>query len=86
MSLLYLIDWLLRIYVFIIIIRAIISWFSPDYSNPLIHFIIIVTEPILSPIRKLIPTRRIDLSPIIVILIIELIRTQILNAIIKNLR
>ncbi|MCD6102316.1 MAG: YggT family protein [Candidatus Cloacimonetes bacterium] len=83
MSLLYLIDWLLRIYVWIIIIRAIISWFSPNYSNPFIHFLITVTEPVLSPIRRLIPIRGIDISPIIVILIIEFIRRQIFYFIVK---
>jgi len=83
MILLYLVDFALRIYVWIIIIRAIISWFSPNYSNPFIHFLITVTEPVLSPIRRLIPIRGIDISPIIVILIIEFIRRQIFYFIVK---
>ena len=86
MVLLSLINTLLRVYVWIILIRAILSWFSPNYSNPLIHFLINVTEPVLSPIRRLIPIRGIDISPIIVIFIIELIRTQIVHLIIISLR
>ncbi|MCB5250865.1 MAG: YggT family protein [Candidatus Cloacimonadales bacterium] len=60
------------IYVWIIVIRALISWFSPDPYNPLYRMLINITEPVLSPFRKVLPSfGGLDLSPIIVILIIS---------------
>jgi YggT family protein len=65
-------DIVLNLYMWIIIIRAIISWVNPDPYNPIIQFLYQVTEPVLSPIRRIIPTYTtgIDFSPIIVFLLI----------------
>ncbi len=62
----------LNIYIWIIIARAIISWVSPDPSNPIVRFLYRVTEPALRPIRNLLPMQGIglDLSPMIVLLVI----------------
>ncbi|MEK6682463.1 MAG: YggT family protein [Nitrospirota bacterium] len=62
----------LNIYMYIIIARALISWVNPDPYNPIVQFLYRITEPVLAPIRRLIPVYRIgiDISPIIVILII----------------
>ncbi|MBC8526967.1 MAG: YggT family protein [Candidatus Cloacimonetes bacterium] len=74
-----LINSLLAIYSWLIIIRAIISWFSPNYSSPLVQLLIKVTEPVLAPIRKIIPMRGIDFSPIIVIIIIQILRKILIS-------
>ncbi|MEZ0343798.1 MAG: YggT family protein [Caldimicrobium sp.] len=69
------IDLLLTIYVWIIIARAIISWVNPSPFHPLVRFLYRVTEPVLSPIRRLIPPiYGLDLSPVIVIFIIYFIK------------
>jgi YggT family protein len=64
---------LLQIFEFILIARMLLSWFpNIDYSNPIIQFIFDITEPVLRPIRDLLPpTSGIDFSPLIVILIIQ---------------
>jgi len=49
----------------LILIRALISWVSPDPFNPIVQFLNRTTEPILYPIRKLLPPMAIDISPII---------------------
>jgi YggT family protein len=66
------IDIALTLYMWIIIIRAVISWVNPDPYNPIVIFLIRVTEPVMRPVRRLLPFRNlgIDISPIIVILII----------------
>jgi YggT family protein len=71
-ALAYVVDAILTIYMWIIIIRALISWVNPDPYNPIVTFLYRVTEPVLRPIRRMIPLGRvgIDISPIIVILII----------------
>lgn len=53
----------------IIAIRALISWVSPDPRNMLVQFIYVITEPVLEPLRKLIPpVGFIDFSALIAIL------------------
>lgn len=66
----------LRLYELILIVRVVISWIRVDTSHPVVQWIYKLTEPVLAPIRLLIPTEKIgiDLSPIVVLLIITLIR------------
>src|SRR3990172_1860619 len=70
-------DMALNLYLWIIIIRALISWVNPDPYNPIVRFLIAITEPVLSPIRRWIPFYKIgiDLSPILVILAIIFLKS-----------
>lgn len=53
----------------LVLVRAIVSWINPSMNNPFILVIYQVTEPIMAPVRKLIPPMGgLDLSPIILIL------------------
>jgi len=61
---------LLTIMYWLILIRALISWVNPDPFNPIVQFLMRVTEPILEPVRRLLPPLPIDISPIIVFFII----------------
>ena len=74
----------LDIYLWIIIIRALISWVNPDPYNPIVQFLTRMTEPVLRPLRRLVPTWKmgVDLSPIIAILIIYFLE----YAVVTNLR
>jgi YggT family protein len=68
-------DILLTLYTFIIIARAIISWVSPDPYNPIVNFLYRATEPILYRVRALLPDLGgIDLSPLVVLLVIQLLQ------------
>lgn len=66
------IGWVLQIYMWVIIARAILSWVSPDPYNPIVRFIHNITEPVLYQVRKRIPALMggIDFSPIVVLLAI----------------
>ena len=65
-------DYVLTFYMWIIVIRALISWVNPDPYNPIVQFLYRITEPVLYPIRRRLPFGRmgIDFSPFIAILII----------------
>lgn len=57
------------VYVFFIaiLVRVLFSWIGPDMRNPLFRISYQVTEPILAPVRNLLPqTPGLDLSPMIV--------------------
>lgn len=63
---------ILRIYLFIVIIAAVISWVNPDPYNPIVRGIYGITEPVFNRIRRAIPmpVQGIDFSPMIVIAVI----------------
>jgi len=65
MALAQIVDLLLTVLYWLILIRAIISWVSPDPSNPIVQFLYRTTDPILDPIRRILPFSGIDISPII---------------------
>ena len=62
-----------------LLIRVLLSWFPLQRSNEFSKFIFIITEPILAPIRNLIPKNEtgIDFSPLIVFILLSLIRSQL---------
>ena len=63
--------YVLELYMYVVIARALISWVNPDPWNPIVQFLEKVTEPALAPLRRMIGWRMgIDVSPIILILII----------------
>ena len=67
-----------------ILIRAILSWVQPDPRNPIVQFLERVTGPILYPLQRIIPSLGgIDLSPLVAMLLIELIKGLLVNAILK---
>lgn len=65
-------DVVLTLYMWVIIIRALLSWVNPDPHNPIVEFLYSITEPVLYRIRQLVPMSGIgiDFSPIIVLLAI----------------
>ncbi len=73
------IDILLNLYMWVFIIRALISWVSPDPYNPIVRFLYNVTDPVLNRVRRMLPLQfgGIDLSPMIVILAIIFLRSFI---------
>ena len=70
------IDIVLTLYMYVIIARALISWVNPDPYNPVVQFLYRITEPVLNPLRRLVPGWKIgiDLSPMIAILIIVFLK------------
>ncbi|GMT42104.1 MAG: YggT family protein [bacterium] len=75
-----LLDMILNLAMWLIIIRALISWVSPDPYNPIVKFLISATEPILRPIQRYVPPMGgIDLTPIAAIFIIFFLRAFIVS-------
>jgi len=61
-------DVVLTFYYWLILIRALISWVNPDPFNVIVQFLHRTTDPVLEPIRRLLPPMGIDISPIIAFL------------------
>lgn len=61
----------------ILVIRCLVSWVNPDPYNAVVQFLYKVTEPVLLPIRRLIPSAwgiGIDLSPLVAVLLLTLLQ------------
>ena len=66
-----LISVVLSAYIWIVIGRAVISWVNADPYNPVVRFLVQVTDPLLMKIRRYVPPMGgMDLSPMILILAI----------------
>ncbi len=78
-------DWVLVVSMWIIAIRALISWVNPDPYNPIVQILQKLTEPMLRPLRKLVPPYKIgiDISPIIAFLIIIFLRIALVNTLLR---
>lgn len=82
------IYWLLQLYVYVLIAAAVMSWLVAfNVVNPRNHAVLMVgeflyriTEPVLRPIRNLLPNLGgIDISPIILIIIIVFIQSVVIG-------
>ena len=76
---------IIDIYIWVIIIAALISWVQPDPYNPIVQTLYRLTEPVYAYIRRYVPTviGGIDLAPLIVIFglqFIELLLSNILRS------
>lgn len=80
----------INIYIWVVIIAALISWVRPDPYNPIVQILYKLTEPLYARIRRLIPTiiGGVDLTPILVILalkFIDLFLVQLLFSLSRNI-
>ncbi len=66
------VDYALWAYMWAFIIRAVLSWVSPDPYNPIVRALVAITEPVLSQLRRRLPlfAGSIDFSPMVAILLI----------------
>ena len=72
--LLYIIRIICYLATILILIRVIMSWYSPSPTNTLFRILRRFTEPILAPIRRVIPRLGpFDISPLVAIILLQLI-------------
>ena len=76
-----LIGAVIQVFVFLVIARALGSFFIRDWSTGLPRFLWDVTEPVLSPVRRIIPpVSGIDFSPLIVIIGLQFINSLVVRS------
>ncbi|TFG60245.1 MAG: YggT family protein [Nitrospirales bacterium] len=75
-------DTVLWLYMWVIIIRALISWVNPDPCNPIVQFLQRATDPVLYQIRKRLGMGGMgfDFSPIIAILLIMFLQIAVVGS------
>lgn len=62
---------LIYVYIFAIVVMAVLSWVNPDPTNPVVPLLWRLTNPVLAPARQLLPSMGgIDISPMLVIILL----------------
>lgn len=64
-----------------ILIRALLSWVRPDPSNPIVQALDAITEPILQPLRQIMPRMgMIDITPMVAMIVLFIIANLLRNS------
>jgi YggT family protein len=75
---------LLNVLILAVVIRAILSWFMPVGRDPVTRLLVDITEPLLNPIRqltgRLIPGMMIDFSPLVAIILLQVLAGMVAGA------
>lgn len=82
----YILYGLLSIYILLLFVRIIFSWGMVSYQNRIMRFLVDITEPLLAPLRRMIPPLgRMDISPLIAFLILFLFQVAIGGTLLRGL-
>jgi YggT family protein len=75
----------LDIYMWVVIIRSLLSWVNPDPYNPIVRLLHKLTDPVLRPLRRIMPLGAVglDLSPMLVIVAIIFIKQFLITSLIE---
>lgn len=74
---------LLNVYIWIIIIGALLTWIRPDPYNPIVQIIYRLSEPAYRLLRRMMPTvfNGLDLAPLIIIILLQVADVVLVNII-----
>ncbi len=75
----HLVDWVFKLYILVMIVYAVVSW-VPSLRGRWTDYVAMLVEPVLAPVRRVVPPLGgLDLSFLIVIIVIQLVDTQIVG-------
>lgn len=85
-GLLLILNNLILLYMWVIIIAAVLTWVRPDPYNPVVQLLYRLTQPAYALVRRFMPTtfNGIDLSPLIIIIFLQVVQVLI-TALIRSL-
>ena len=87
MAVIQLVQTLFEVYSFILLARVLTSWVQVDPYNPVIRILHQLTEPLLAPIRRLLPqTGMMDFSPIVAFVVITIAERIVVALMVSALR
>ena len=88
--LVYFVNFLFQALMLAIVGRALLSWFPIRPGNPFHPLAVVlnqITEPILGPLRRIIPNfGMIDLSPIVALLLLQFLQQVLISALVNSMR
>ena len=79
-ALIYLISTITDLYVAAILLRLLLQWVKADFYNPLSQFLVMITNPVLVPARRIIPSiGKLDTASVVIMLLLELAQLLIIS-------
>jgi len=82
----YVLYGMVSLYILLIFIRIISSWGMASYSNRLMRFLVNATEPMLGPLRRIVPlVGTFDISPIVAFIILWLLQAAIAGTLLRGM-
>jgi YggT family protein len=70
-AIIYLVDSLLTIYLYVLIMRLVMQLTRADFRNQVAHFILVVTNPIVMPLRRILPpVGKVDTASVLAIVLV----------------
>jgi YggT family protein len=80
-----LVQLLFDLYIIILLARVVLSWVQVDPRNPIVNLINQLTEPLLAPIRRMLPQGGgLDFSPMIAFIVV-LVAEQVVLMLLRSL-
>jgi YggT family protein len=81
MTLLYrIVDLAFWLFNLAILLRVLLSWIQPGPSGPVVYWIYRITEPLLEPLRRVIPPfGGIDITPVIALMVLEMVHRFVIS-------
>jgi len=87
MQLIGVVQLIFEVYSFILLARVLLSWVQVDPYNPIVRVLHQLTEPVLAPIRRLLPqTGPMDFSPIVAFVALIILERLVISLLASNLR
>ena len=81
----YLVGTLIDLYIAAVMLRLLLQWVRADFYNPLCQFLVKITNPLLIPLRRLVPSiGRLDTASVVLLVVLEFIGVWIVTSIIPN--
>ena len=72
-----LIRTLVQLYMWIVLIRVLVSWINPDPYNPIIQFLRGITDPVIDALRRVLPrffwSTGLDFTPLVLLILLNLV-------------
>ena len=77
---LFLINTVVNLYLFILSVRLILAWSRANYFNPITRFIITVTQPVINPLRRVIPNiKNLETATLVFMVVVEVLKFLLLS-------
>lgn len=78
-ALIYIVDTLLSLALFVALLRLFLQWSRADFRNPISQAVVRLTNPLVMPLRRILPpVRKIDTASVVTVVIVALARVAIL--------
>ncbi len=81
-ALVFIVETLFNLYIWTFLLRFMLQAVRADFYNPFSQFIVRVTNPLVVPVRKVVPSwRGLDMSTLLLVLVLEIVAVLVLSAI-----